>query len=142
MATVLTMGTFDLLHPGHVRLFAVCRQIAGLDGLVIVAVNTDEFIEQFKGHRPTQTYAERVEMIEAVRYVDDVVQTPGPDAKELIDQVHPDILVIGSDWATKDYYAQLQISAKYLQDNGIALLYLDRNSGHSSTELKERIRGT
>jgi cytidyltransferase-like protein len=140
MSTVLTMGTFDLLHPGHVRLFAACRAIAGTDGRVYVGLNEDEFIEEFKGAPPVQTYAERFEMVISLRSVDEIYPTPGSDAKPLIDQVRPDFIVIGSDWAVKNYYGQLQISSEYLQENGIALLYLDRNSGHSSTELKGRIR--
>lgn len=106
----------------------------------MVGVNRSEFILEFKGKEPVQSYADRVEMIESVRYVDRILPTPGPDAKPLIESVLPDFIVIGSDWASRDYYAQLQISSEYLQDYQIALLYLDRNSGHSSTELKERVR--
>lgn len=141
MSTVLTLGTFDLMHPGHVHLFRQCRGIAGDDGKVVACVNRDEFIEQFKGRRPVQTFEERSELVRACRYVDDVYATPGPDAKPMIDSVLPDFLVIGVDWAPpKDYYAQLQITPEYLAERNIALLFLDRIGGYSSTELKARIR--
>jgi glycerol-3-phosphate cytidylyltransferase-like family protein len=105
-------------------------------------LNRSEFVQEFKGRPPVQSYDDRLEMLFALQYVDSVWPTPGPDAKPLIEQVAPDFLIIGSDWAGRDYYGQLQISSSYLQKRHIALLYLDRNSGHSSTELKERIRGS
>ena len=43
---VLTLGTFDLFHEGHVNLLARCRMLAGRNGLVVVALNPDEFVEQ------------------------------------------------------------------------------------------------
>ena len=123
-------------------LFEQCARIAGDDGYVVVSVNPDEFIEQFKGRRPVQTLAERKAIVGASRYVNEVVDTPGADAKPIIELVEPDFLVIGVDWAPpKDYYAQLQITQEYLVEKGIALLYLDRLGDHSSTNLKERIRG-
>ena len=142
MSTVLTLGTFDLPHTGHMYLFEQCARIAGEDGSVVVAVNPDEFIERFKGRRPVQTLMERKSIVRASRYVDVVETTPGEDAKPLIELIEPDFIVIGSDWAPpKDYYAQLQITQEYLVEKGIALLYLDRLGDHSSTNLKERIRG-
>lgn len=142
MSKVLTLGTFDLLHPGHVMLLSACKQIAGQYGTVTVGLNRDSFVLEFKGKLPTQRYEERYEMLSSLRYVDAISPTPGPDAKPLIDLVNPDFLVIGSDWASRDYYAQLQITVEYLQEKKIVLLYLDRNSGHSSTELKERVRAS
>lgn len=143
MAIVLTMGTFDLPHSGHMHLFEQCKKIAGSgeDGFVHVGLNPDRFVAEFKGRPPIQTYEERRSIIRANRYVDFVHQTPGADAKPLIELVNPDFLVIGSDWAPpKDYYGQLQITPEWLHMRDIALLYLDRWSLHSSTELKARIR--
>lgn len=139
-AKVLTMGTFDLPHPGHYFLFRQCRKIAGDGGIVVVGLNPDEFITQFKGRPPIQTYAERFEILSNSRSIDEIRPTPGQDAKPLILSVQPDFIVIGSDWATKDYYAQLQLDAGFLIENDIALLYLDRMTASSSTELKARIR--
>jgi cytidyltransferase-like protein len=52
VATVLTIGTFDLLHVGHLELLAGCRELAGGSGSVVVAVNRDAFVERYKGRRP------------------------------------------------------------------------------------------
>jgi glycerol-3-phosphate cytidylyltransferase len=141
MARVLTLGTFDLPHPGHMYLFEQCRAIAGRKGEVNVAVNPDWFIEKFKGRAPVQTWAERAAILGAVKFIDRIWETPGPDAKPLIEEVNPDFLVIGVDWAPpKDYYGQLQITQEWLADRHIALLYLDRLGDLSSTNLKARIR--
>lgn len=140
MAKVLTLGTFDLPHPGHMYLFEQCRAIAG-GGEVHVSVNPDWFIEKFKGRLPVQTWEERMAVLGSVKYIDRLWETPGPDAKPLIEEVDPDFLVIGSDWAPpKDYYAQLQITQSWLSTRNIALLYLDRLGDFSSTDLKARIR--
>lgn len=144
MSRVLTLGTFDLPHSGHMYLFEQCRSIAGRrkhGGEVHVAVNPDAFILQFKNRLPVQTWAERVAILGAVKYIDHIWETPGQDAKPLIEEVNPDFLVIGSDWAPpKDYYEQLQITQGWLTDRNIALLYLDRLGDMSSTNLKVRIR--
>ena len=122
-------------------LFEQCKRIAGRKGKVHVAVNPDWFIEQFKGRAPAQSIDERLAILHACKYIDALHETPGQDARPLIDEVHPDFLVIGSDWAPpRDYYAQLQITQEWLADRSISLLYLDRLGSHSSTNLKARIR--
>lgn len=141
MTSILTLGTFDLPHTGHMWLFEQCRRIVGSQGFVHVAVNPDEFIERFKGRPPIQTYAERTAILRSNRHIDKLYKTPGEDAKPLIELVKPDFLIIGADWAPpKDYYAQLQITPEWLEERGIALLFLARLSDHSSTNLKARIR--
>lgn len=141
MARVLTMGTFDLPHSGHMYLFKQCRAIAGQDGEVHVGVNPDEFIQEFKGRLPAQPLDERLAILFAVKYIDYLHATPGADAKSLIERVNPDFIVIGSDWAPpKDYYGQLSITQEWLADRDIALLFLDRLGDTSSTNLKTRIR--
>ncbi len=141
MTTVLTLGSFDLMHPGHVELFETCRRIVGPEGRVVVSVNTSEFIEQFKSRPPTQTTAERVGMVGSTKYVDEVVQLDSPDAKPIIEEIGPDFILIGSDWAPpKDYHAQLSVTPEWLEDRRIVLLFQSRSGRFSSTNLKERIR--
>jgi cytidyltransferase-like protein len=141
------MGTFDMLHPGHLTLLRACRNLAGEAGHVMVSVNTDEFIEEFKGKPPVQSLAERSEMLSACRYVDQVVvNEAGADAKPTIlkafrlSLAHSKFLVIGQDWALKDYYAQLQVTPEWLVSQHIDLLYVPRHTEHSTTEFKKRVR--
>lgn len=141
MSTILTLGSFDLMHVGHLELFETCRRIVGPKGRVVVSVNTSEFIEAFKGRAPVQSTKERVAVVGAVRYVDEVVKLDSQDAKPVIEQVNPDFIIIGSDWCPpKDYHAQLSVTPEWMEEHGIYLLYQYRSGRHSSTLLKERVR--
>lgn len=141
MAVVLTMGTFDTLHPGHLHLFEQCRKIAGPDGRVVASVNTDAFVTEYKGRPPIQSENDRLRMVHGTRFVDEVFFLGQQDAKPYIEAVNPDFIVIGSDWAPpRDYHAQLQTTQTWLAELDIVVLYLERLDEHSSTNLKARIR--
>lgn len=142
MSRVITLGTFDLLHLGHIHLLQICRRIAGSDGQFVVAVNPDHFVKEFKGREPVQPFAERAGMVAAVRGVSEVVPTPGADAKPLLERFKPDFIVIGKDWADRDYYGQLGIDQEWLDTHTCVVLYIERVGDLSSTELKERVRAT
>jgi cytidyltransferase-like protein len=140
MPIVYTGGSYDLPHKGHVRFLEACRKIAGDDGEVIVSLNTDEFIEQFKGKPPIMSYSEREEILLAYWMVDDVIEnTGGADSKPAILEVMPDFIVVGSDWAKKDYYTQMQFTQEWLDSNGITLVYVPYTEGISTSEIKRRI---
>lgn len=133
---VYTGGTFDLFHAGHVKFLERCRQF----GKVTVALNTDEFIEAYKGKPPVMSYQERAEVLLACRFVHDVVPNfDGADSRTAIDWVEPDLIVIGSDWAVRDYHAQMGFDQAWLDERGIGLCYLPYTKGVSSTDIKARI---
>lgn len=137
---VYTGGTFDLVHSGHVKFLNHCRKIAGSTGIVVVSLNTDEFIESYKGKQPVMSYAERKEVLLGLRSVDQVVpNTGGIDSKPAILGVMPDFIVVGSDWAKKDYYRQMGFTQSWLDDLEISLVYVPYTEGISSTDLKSRI---
>lgn len=136
---VLTLGTFDTLHLGHLHLFETCAVLAGIGGTVTVSVNTDEFVTRYKAG-PLMTYEERAAVIRALRVVDEVVLNDGTDQAALIETVSPDLIAIGSDWATRDYYGQLGITQDWLDERGIVLAYVPRVGGWSSTNVKSRFR--
>ena len=138
---VYTGGTFDLFHSGHVNLLKRCRDIAGPEGRVIVSLNTDEFIEKYKGNPPTLSYSERREVLLGCRYVDSVIpNTGGVDSKPAILRANPNYIVIGSDWAKKDYYKQMGFTQKWLDDRGIGLCYIPYTRNISTTEIKRRLK--
>ncbi len=146
MATILTMGSFDLMHTGHIELFEACRRIVGPDGHVVASVNTSDFIASFKPKPPVQTTEERTSVVGAVRYVDEVVTLGSHDAKPLIEQVKPDFIIIGSDWALPrpdgaTYLDQLRVTPEWLRERRIILLFQFREGLYSTTQLKERVRG-
>ena len=139
MTRVYTGGTFDLFHSGHVNLLRRCKEIA-CNGEVIVSLNTDEFIEKYKGKKPVCTYEERKYVLESCRYVDSVVPNiGGSDSKISILIVNPNYIVIGSDWVYKDYYNQMNFTQDWLDEQGIGLIYLPYTKEISSTKLKLKL---
>jgi glycerol-3-phosphate cytidylyltransferase len=133
---VYTGGTFDLFHSGHVAFLMRCAEI----GSVTVSLNTDEFIKLYKGKPPVMTFAEREAVLLGCRYVDAVVPNFGcEDSRIAIDQVKPDMVIIGSDWARRDYYKQMRFDQDWLDARGIGLCYIPYTEGISTTALKKRI---
>ena len=136
MGVIYTGGTFDLFHAGHVEFLRRCSEL----GSVVVSLNTDEFIEEYKGKSPVISYADRRDVLLACRYVDSVIpNTGGPDSRITIDSVMPDLVVIGSDWARRDYYTQMAFDQDWLDERGIGLCYIPYTPGISSTAIKERM---
>ena len=133
--TVYTGGTFDLFHAGHVNFLRRCAEI----GDVVVALNTDEFIESYKGQPPVCSFQERRDVLEACRWVASVVtNTGGADSKESILDVRPDVIAIGTDWARKDYYLQMGFTQDWLDEMDISLMYIPYTHSISTTKLKAR----
>jgi glycerol-3-phosphate cytidylyltransferase len=122
---------------GHVRLLRRCHELAGPGGHVAVAVNTDDFVESFKGKRPVIPAQERINVVAACRYVDDVWLNIGGDKQaELIIGTLPDIIAVGDDWKDRDYPGQLGITQGWLDTRGIRVVYLPRTPGVSSSSIR------
>jgi glycerol-3-phosphate cytidylyltransferase len=135
--TVYAGGTFDTPHLGHVNFL----QQAAEYGELVVSLNTDKFIKEYKGQAPLYSYEERKEMLEYLGCVARVVpNTGGADSKQQIELVKPDIIAIGSDWATKDYYGQMGFTQDWLDERGIHLIYIPYSRAISTTDIKRRIR--
>lgn len=140
MSVVYTGGTFDLFHSGHVNLLKRCKEIAGENGKVVASVNKSDFIEKFKGKPPVCSDQERAAVVASCQYVDEVVfNLGGEDSKISIELANPDYIVVGSDWATKDYHAQMQFTQEWLDERGIGLVYVPYSREISSTEIKRRM---
>lgn len=138
MKTLATFGTFDLVHYGHSNFLKQCKKIADK---VIVCLNTDEFIKEYKGSYPILNYEERKRTLLDLKYVDEVIPNrDGYDSKPTILSINPDILAIGSDWAIKDYYKQMNFTQSWLDEKDILLIYITYTSGVSTTEIKKRIK--
>lgn len=125
---VLTYGTFDLLHFGHIRLL---QRAAALGDYLIVALSTDEF-NAGKGKKSFYSYDVRKEMLEAIRYVDLVIPEDSWDQKASdVDTYAVDVVVMGGDWEGSPRF-------EYLRDH-CDLVYLDRTEGISTTDVKARL---
>jgi glycerol-3-phosphate cytidylyltransferase len=128
MKRVLTYGTYDLLHYGHIRLLQRAR---GMGDYLIVALSTDEFNAQ-KGKKAFHDYATRKEMLEAIRYVDLVIPEENWEQKiSDIQDYKVDVLVMGSDWRDSDKFANL---SDYCE-----VVFLERTEGVSTTQIKEKL---
>ena len=133
---VYTGGTFDLFHANHVKFLKRCAQF----GPVTVSLNTDEFIEAYKGKPPVMSFDERKIMLEACIYVDKViVNRGGANSKVAIMAATPDMIIIGSDWAVRDYHKQMDFTQEWLDERNIILAYIPYGKGVSSTEIKKRL---
>jgi len=99
MTIVITFGTFDLLHIGHIR---ILKRASQLGDKLIVGVSSDAFSYEKKGHYPTYNQNARLEIISSLRCVNDVFLEESFSLKEkYLKEYNADILVMGSDWAGK-----------------------------------------
>ena len=118
------------------------KQCNRLASRVVVSLNTDEFIESYKGKAPILSYKEREESIKLSNLAFDVIpNTGGADSKPAILSVKPDIICIGDDWAKKDYYKQMSFTQEWLDEQNILLCYIPYHKGISTTEIKRRLNG-
>lgn len=125
MKRVITYGTFDLLHYGHINLL---RRAKALGDYLIVALSTDEFVKLQKHKDCYFNYAERKSLLEAMRYVDLVIPEESWDQKkDDCEQYHIDVFVMGDDW---------QGQFDYLCNQGVEVIYLSRTPEISTTRIK------
>ncbi len=137
MKTLYTGGTFDLFHFGHINFLKQCKRISDK---VVVSLNTDDFIERFKGKRPILNYKEREQSLRYCKYVDEVILNgAGEDSRSCILTVEPTIIAVGDDWAKKDYYKQMGFDQRWLDDNQITLVYIPYTKTISATEIRNRV---
>ncbi len=145
MLTVYSGGSFDLFHCGHVNLLRYCKHLAGITGKVIVGLNTDQFIEKYKGNPPIMNYKERESCLLACKYVDEVIPNIGGiDSKKTIKKIKDkiDIIVIGSDWLEKDYLKQMSFTWDWLMKMKIGICYFPYTQNISTTQIKKRLNET
>jgi len=126
-ATVITFGTFDLLHIGHIN---ILRRAKELGDFLIVGVSTDELNFAKKAAYPVYNQEDRLKIIQSIRYVDRVFfEESLEQKKEYILKFKADVLVMGDDWAGKfDEFKDI-----------CRVTYLPRTENISSTALKQEI---
>ena len=129
MKRVITYGTFDLLHYGHINLL---RRAKALGDYLIVAISTDEFNWNEKQKKCYFTYEQRKALVEAVRYVDLVIPEENWEQKKNdVHEYHIDTFVIGDDWKGK---------FDFLKEEGCEVVYLPRTPEISTTQIKKDLK--
>ncbi|CAA0092947.1 Glycerol-3-phosphate cytidylyltransferase [Halioglobus japonicus] len=128
MTTVITFGTFDVFHVGHLRILQRARS---LGDQLIVGVSSDQLNFKKKGRNPVYSESERLEIIRAIGCVQDVFLEESLELKaDYIKQFNANILVMGDDWQGK--FDDLETICK--------VVYLERTPAISTTEVIEKIR--
>lgn len=129
MKRVITYGTFDLLHYGHINLL---KRAKAQGDYLIVALSTDEFNFNEKNKKCYFSYEQRKQLLESIRYVDLVIPEENWDQK--IKDVHTycvDVFVMGDDWEGK---------FDFLKEEGVDVVYLPRTPEISSTQIKNNLK--
>lgn len=129
MKKIITYGTFDLLHYGHINLL---RRAKAMGDYLIVGLSTDEFNWDEKRKKCYFSYEKRKSLLEAIRYVDLVIPESNWDQKK--DDVHEfkvDTFVMGDDWKGK---------FDFLKDEGVEVVYLPRTKEISTSQIKKDLK--
>lgn len=127
MKKVITYGTFDLFHVGHVNILRRARE---LGDYLIVALSSDEF-NAIKNKKAYHSYEDRKQILEAIRYVDEVIPEFTWEQKIKDVQEHNvDVFVMGDDWEGKFDFLK-----EYCE-----VVYLPRTEGISTTKIKQDLK--
>lgn len=129
MRRVITYGTFDLLHYGHINLL---RRARALGDYLVVALSTDEFNWNEKKKKCYFSYEQRKALVESIRYVDLVIPEENWEQKRRDIHLYGiDVFVMGDDWAGK---------FDFLREEGADVVYLPRTPEISTTQIKRDLK--
>ena len=132
MKKVLTVGVYDLLHIGHVNLFRRARAVG--DSLVVAVQESDVVLKYKPGAKLVYSTEERMYMVKAIRYVDDVITYEAVD--DIVKTADFDIFVTGPDQTHEGFQRAIQ----WCKEHGKEHVVLPRTEGISSSWLKEKIK--
>jgi rfaE bifunctional protein nucleotidyltransferase chain/domain len=129
MKTVFVNGCFDILHPGHIKLFETAKSFGDR---LIVAIDSDRKVKEMKGYtRPINSVSTRKIILESIRYIDEVLIFDTKEELEaLVKKIKPDIMMVGSDWKGKEV-----VGSDYAKQ----VRFFDRIGEHSTTEIIKSI---
>jgi len=127
---VYTVGTFDLLHVGHLALLEYCFSL----GEVAVGVASDEVVQSYKPNVPIIPLAQRMEMLKALRCVSIVRPYHELEYVSACKELNPDIFIIGEDWGGEKHNINVET---YLKAKGKRVIKVSYNPQTSSTKIKQ-----
>ena len=129
-----TTGVFDMFHIGHLN---ILRRAKEQCDYLIVGVSTDEVVEEYKHHKPIIPFDDRKAIVEAIKYVDEVVPQTSMDKIEAWNTIHFDVMFHGSEWKGTPLYNKYE---EELAKVGAKIVYLPHTSGISSSMLRDKIQ--
>ncbi|MFQ3200659.1 MAG: glycerol-3-phosphate cytidylyltransferase [Zhongshania sp.] len=130
---VYTVGTFDLLHVGHLALLQYCKS---LGGSLAVGVASDRVVNSYKPNVPVIPLEQRMEMLKALSCVDIVIAYDELEYVSGCKEVNADIFVIGEDWGNKPHNLAVE---SYLKSAGKQIKQVRYNPRTSSTTIKKNV---
>lgn len=128
-----TSGVFDLFHIGHLNLL---KNAKAMCDKLVVGVTTDD-LAQYKGKTPLIPYADRAEIVRAIRYVDAVVPQYDMDKAAMCKKIGASLLFVGDDWYGTNKWQKIESELKEL---GIRVVYFPYTQGISSTKISETLK--
>ena len=126
-----TTGVFDMFHIGHLN---ILRRAKEQCDYLIVGVSTDELCLKYKHKLPVIPFEERKAIVEAIRYVDEVIPQMDRDKFDAWKNLHFDRLFVGDDWKGSDFFNELE---KQFAEVGVEVIYFPYTQGVSSSRLRE-----
>lgn len=126
-------GFFDLLHDGHIEILKFAKSTCEY---LIVAVGTDEFMKERKSRESVLTYNQRVSIVKAIRYVDEVVPETDLDKIAAYKKYHFDVMFAGEDHKDEKIYID---AVNTLKSFGVDTIYVPRSIKCSSTSIRNKI---
>lgn len=128
-----TTGVFDMFHIGHLNILKRAKEQCEF---LIVGVSTDELVEYYKHKIPIIPFMERMAIVEAIKYVDQVVAQENMDKFAAWEKLHFNAIFHGDDWKGSRMYDEIE---KKLSSVGVDMVFLPHTDGTSSTLLSEKL---
>ncbi|MEW9501069.1 adenylyltransferase/cytidyltransferase family protein [Jeotgalibacillus marinus] len=129
-----TTGVFDLFHVGHLNILKNAKEQCEY---LIVGVSTDELVMEYKNKLPVISHADRMEIVEGIKYVDQVVPQFSRDKFFAWERLHFNVMFVGDDWKGNALFDEVE---KKFNHVGVEVVYFPYTKNVSSTLVKERIK--
>ena len=129
-----TTGVFDLFHIGHLNILKRAKEQCEY---LIVGVSTDSLVLDYKKKKPIIPFEERIAIVEAIKYVDEVIPQETMDKLDAWEKLHYNVMFHGSDWKGSALFEDYE---KRFREKGIDVVFLPHTDGVSSTELTQKIQ--
>ena len=128
-----TTGVYDMFHIGHLNILKRAKEQCDF---LIVGVSTDELVSDYKNKKPVIPFKDRVAIVEAIKYVDQVVPQTTMNKMDAWETLHYDVMFHGSDWKNSEMYNKI---TEDLHRVGVDVVFLPYTQGISTTILAEKI---
>ena len=131
-----TAGVYDMFHIGHLN---VLKNAKALCDYLIVAVSTDELVQEYKHKTPIIPFENRKAIVEAIKYVDKVVPQVNMDKKQAAIDNHINVMFVGDDWKGTEKWNKIERDLSTIE-GGVKVVYLPHTDGISSSMLREILK--